>query len=154
MRAASRRTSRSSPTTATRSAPSNSPAATGRRGRSSTGAATTRVCALRTWIVLDDPERFDVLVVEPVQVASAQRSPRPAEHEAHRRRLPPSRGRGLLDQERWPQPGRTLRLEPPAKVDKSLLRHTAGRYWMLETIREYASERLDESGERDELRFR
>jgi predicted ATPase len=32
-------------------------------------------------------------------------------------------------------------------VDKSLLRHSNDRYWMLETIREYAAERLDESGE-------
>ena len=37
-------------------------------------------------------------------------------------------------------------------VDKSLLRHSEERYWMLETIREYASERLDESGEAEELR--
>jgi predicted ATPase/class 3 adenylate cyclase len=29
-------------------------------------------------------------------------------------------------------------------VDKSLLRHTADRFWMLETIREYATEQLDE----------
>jgi predicted ATPase/class 3 adenylate cyclase len=32
-------------------------------------------------------------------------------------------------------------------VDKSLLRHSNERYWMLETIREYAAERLDETGE-------
>ena len=31
-------------------------------------------------------------------------------------------------------------------VDKSLLRHNEERYWMLETIREYATEKLDESG--------
>ena len=36
-------------------------------------------------------------------------------------------------------------------VDKSLLRFSDGRYWMLETIREYAAERLDETGERAEL---
>jgi predicted ATPase len=36
-------------------------------------------------------------------------------------------------------------------VDKSLLRQTEERYWMLETIREYAAERLEESGEVDEL---
>jgi predicted ATPase len=30
-------------------------------------------------------------------------------------------------------------------IDKSLLRHTASRYWMLETIREFAGERLDAS---------
>ena len=29
-------------------------------------------------------------------------------------------------------------------VDKSLLRRTGDRYWMLETIREFAAERLDE----------
>ncbi len=29
-------------------------------------------------------------------------------------------------------------------VEKSLVRFTDGRYWMLETIREYAAERLDE----------
>jgi predicted ATPase len=39
-------------------------------------------------------------------------------------------------------------------VDKSLLRHSAERYWMLETIREYAAERLEASGEADELRQR
>ncbi len=33
-------------------------------------------------------------------------------------------------------------------VDKSLLRFTEGRYWMLETIREYAGERLNEDGAR------
>ena len=32
-------------------------------------------------------------------------------------------------------------------VDKSLLRHTNERFWMLETIREYAHERLDDAGE-------
>jgi predicted ATPase/class 3 adenylate cyclase len=41
-------------------------------------------------------------------------------------------------------------------VEKSLLRftvsETGGRYWMLETIREYAGERLEESREADELR--
>jgi hypothetical protein len=37
-------------------------------------------------------------------------------------------------------------------VDKSLLRHTQERFWMLETIREYARERLAESGEEAELR--
>jgi predicted ATPase len=39
-------------------------------------------------------------------------------------------------------------------VDKSLLRHTGGRFWMFETIREYAAERLEESTEADELRRR
>ena len=39
-------------------------------------------------------------------------------------------------------------------VDKSLLRFNEGRFWMLETIREYAAERLEESGEWDELRRR
>jgi predicted ATPase len=39
-------------------------------------------------------------------------------------------------------------------VDKSLVRHTAERFWMLETIREYASERLAQSGEAEELRRR
>ena len=34
-------------------------------------------------------------------------------------------------------------------VDKSLLRRTADRYWMLETIREYAAERLSERGDAD-----
>ena len=36
-------------------------------------------------------------------------------------------------------------------VEKSLVRFAAGRYWMLETIREFASERLAESGEADEI---
>jgi len=37
-------------------------------------------------------------------------------------------------------------------VDKSLLRHTEERFWMLETIREFAAERVEESGEGHELR--
>jgi predicted ATPase/class 3 adenylate cyclase len=37
-------------------------------------------------------------------------------------------------------------------VEKSLLRHTNGRFWMLETIREFAGERLQESGEADAVR--
>ena len=41
-----------------------------------------------------------------------------------------------------------------ALVDKSLLRRTEERYWMLETIREFAAERLEESGEGEELRRR
>ena len=39
-------------------------------------------------------------------------------------------------------------------VEKSLVRFTDGRYWMLETIREYAGETLESSGEADELRRR
>jgi predicted ATPase len=39
-------------------------------------------------------------------------------------------------------------------VDKSLLRHREERYGMLETIREYAAERLEASGEADELNRR
>jgi len=39
-------------------------------------------------------------------------------------------------------------------VDKSLLTHTSERYWMLETIREYAAERLDESDEGEDVRRR
>jgi predicted ATPase len=39
-------------------------------------------------------------------------------------------------------------------VDKSLLRRTGERYWMLETIREFAAERLAASGEADTLRAR
>jgi len=39
-------------------------------------------------------------------------------------------------------------------VDKSLVRHSDERYWMLETIREFAAERLEESGEAQELRRR
>jgi predicted ATPase/class 3 adenylate cyclase len=43
-------------------------------------------------------------------------------------------------------------------VEKSLLRFTpseaGGRYWMLETIREYAGERLEESGDAEEARNR
>jgi predicted ATPase len=37
-------------------------------------------------------------------------------------------------------------------VDKSLLRRTDDRFWLLETIREFASERLEASGEADEVR--
>jgi tetratricopeptide (TPR) repeat protein len=36
-------------------------------------------------------------------------------------------------------------------VDKSLIRHSDERFWMLETIREYAAERLEASGEAEEL---
>jgi predicted ATPase len=39
-------------------------------------------------------------------------------------------------------------------ADKSLIRHEDGRFRMLETIREYASERLEESGELGHLRAR
>jgi predicted ATPase len=39
-------------------------------------------------------------------------------------------------------------------VDKSLLRHTDERFWMLETIREYAAERLAASAQAEELRRR
>jgi predicted ATPase len=39
-------------------------------------------------------------------------------------------------------------------VDKSLVRHAGERFWLLETIREYAAERLDESGEAEQLRRR
>ena len=39
-------------------------------------------------------------------------------------------------------------------VDKSLVRRTGERFWMLETIREFAVERLTASGEADELRRR
>ena len=39
-------------------------------------------------------------------------------------------------------------------IEKSLLRHSGERYWMLETIREYAGERLEASGEADVTRNR
>jgi predicted ATPase/DNA-binding SARP family transcriptional activator len=39
-------------------------------------------------------------------------------------------------------------------VEKSLLRHTGARYWMLETIREYAEERLNAMEDADALRTR
>jgi predicted ATPase/class 3 adenylate cyclase len=39
-------------------------------------------------------------------------------------------------------------------VEKSLVRFSNERYWMLETIREYAGERLEESGEAGEVRQR
>lgn len=39
-------------------------------------------------------------------------------------------------------------------VEKSLVRHSGERFWMLETIRELALERLEESGRGDELRQR
>jgi predicted ATPase len=39
-------------------------------------------------------------------------------------------------------------------VDKSLVRHTDDRFWMLETIREYAAERLEDSSEVEEIRRR
>ena len=39
-------------------------------------------------------------------------------------------------------------------VEKSLLRFTSDRYWMLETIREYAAEKLEDSGESEELQRR
>ena len=39
-------------------------------------------------------------------------------------------------------------------VDKSLVRHTEERFWMLETIREFALERLEETGGAEVLRER
>lgn len=39
-------------------------------------------------------------------------------------------------------------------VDKSLVRHTDERFWMLETIREYATERLEDSGEAERMKRR
>jgi predicted ATPase/class 3 adenylate cyclase len=39
-------------------------------------------------------------------------------------------------------------------VDESLLRHTGERFWMLETIREFAAERLEESAEDEQTRRR
>jgi predicted ATPase len=39
-------------------------------------------------------------------------------------------------------------------VEKSLVRHTDGRFWMLETIREYAVERLDALPDADAIRRR
>ena len=39
-------------------------------------------------------------------------------------------------------------------VDKSLVRHTDERFWMLETIREFALERLEETGGAEDLRHR
>jgi predicted ATPase/class 3 adenylate cyclase len=39
-------------------------------------------------------------------------------------------------------------------VEKSLVRHSDGRYWMYETIREFALERLEVSDEADEIRRR
>jgi predicted ATPase len=36
-------------------------------------------------------------------------------------------------------------------LDKSLVRSSEGRYWMLETIREFATERLETAGEADEI---
>jgi predicted ATPase len=39
-------------------------------------------------------------------------------------------------------------------VDKSLVRHSGERFWMLETIREFAAERLEASGEGDTFRLR
>jgi predicted ATPase/class 3 adenylate cyclase len=41
-----------------------------------------------------------------------------------------------------------------ALVDKSLVRHTEERFWMLETIRAYAGERLRESDDEDKIRER
>jgi predicted ATPase len=39
-------------------------------------------------------------------------------------------------------------------VEKSLARRTGGRFWMLETIREFAFKRLEESGEAEDVRRR
>jgi predicted ATPase/class 3 adenylate cyclase len=39
-------------------------------------------------------------------------------------------------------------------VDKSLLRHSGERYWLLETIREYAAEQIEASAEGEDLRRR
>ena len=37
-------------------------------------------------------------------------------------------------------------------VEKSLVRHTEERFWMLETIREFALRRLEDSGDGGRLR--
>jgi predicted ATPase len=39
-------------------------------------------------------------------------------------------------------------------VDKSLVRRTGERFWMLETIREFAAERLEDSGQAEDVRRR
>jgi predicted ATPase len=39
-------------------------------------------------------------------------------------------------------------------VEKSLLRHTDERFWMLETVREYSTERLEESGQAEDVQRR
>jgi predicted ATPase len=39
-------------------------------------------------------------------------------------------------------------------IDKSLVRRTDERFWMLETIREFAGEKLEQSGDAEELRIR
>ena len=39
-------------------------------------------------------------------------------------------------------------------LDKSLIRHTEERFWMLETIREYAEERLEQAPDAEDLRGR
>jgi predicted ATPase len=39
-------------------------------------------------------------------------------------------------------------------IDKSLIRHSGDRYWMLQTIREYAGELLEEGGEADAVQAR
>ncbi len=39
-------------------------------------------------------------------------------------------------------------------VEKSLVRHTGDRFWMLETIREFAVERLEETGDSDDAQRR
>jgi predicted ATPase len=39
-------------------------------------------------------------------------------------------------------------------VDKSLVRHDRERFWMLESIREFATERLESSGEAERIRRR
>src|SRR5262249_35326571 len=44
--------------------------------------------------------------------------------------------------------------EVASLVDKSLLRRSGDRYWMLETIREFAAGRLDEMGDSQPLRDR
>src|SRR4029079_10898405 len=41
-----------------------------------------------------------------------------------------------------------------ALVDRSLLRHSDERFWMLETIRQYGVEKLEADGEAKELRQR
>ena len=39
-------------------------------------------------------------------------------------------------------------------VDKSLVRHTGERFWMLETIRTYAIDQLEQTGEAEQIRLR
>jgi predicted ATPase len=75
-----------------------------------------------------------------------------AEEQRLFRRLAVFRGGWTLEAAEWVADATLDALQ--SLVDKSLVRVRDDRFWMLETIREFAAEQLDASGERDDLAWR